>query len=245
MRYFCFARSAKRSAVGKPPETDEGRFCGRASETSVRNADDVSAVPRIFLSLQRMQTVKQQKRMLRKLRIAAAVVCFTLVTLLFLDFTGTLHAWFGWLARIQFLPALLALNAGVVAALVVATLLLRPHLLLGGLSAGRDAGRHLARGGPAHQKPLPLLARQAGAALHSAGAFHPVARSRHRTDRRQALRPAGPLQRLRTHRAEPAGTALGLGKQPAGPTAPNASTATPSTAPRSGCAARRPSPWRL
>jgi len=61
--------------------------------------------------------------MLRKLRIAAAVVCFTLVTLLFLDFTGTLHAWFGWLARIQFLPALLAVNVGVVAALVVATLL--------------------------------------------------------------------------------------------------------------------------
>ena len=57
--------------------------------------------------------------MLRKLRIAAAVVCFTLVTLLFLDFTGTLHAWFGWLARIQFLPALLAVNVGVVAALVV------------------------------------------------------------------------------------------------------------------------------
>lgn len=61
--------------------------------------------------------------MLRKLRIAAAVVCFALVTLLFLDFTGTLHAWFGWLARIQFLPALLAVNVGVVAALVVATLL--------------------------------------------------------------------------------------------------------------------------
>ena len=56
--------------------------------------------------------------MLRKLRIAAAVVCFALVTLLFLDFTGTLHAWFGWLARIQFLPALLAVNVGVVAALV-------------------------------------------------------------------------------------------------------------------------------
>lgn len=51
-----------------------------------------------------------------------AAVCFTLTTLLFLDFTGTLHAWFGWLARIQFLPALLALNLGVVAALVVLTL---------------------------------------------------------------------------------------------------------------------------
>lgn len=245
MRYFCFARSAKRSAVGKPPETDEGRFCGRASETSVRNADDVSAVPRIFLSLQRMQTVKQQKRMLRKLRIAAAVVCFTLVTLLFLDFTG--HA-----PRVVRLAGTHPVPAGAAGAQRRRRgsarrrhAALRPHLLLGGLSAGRDAGRHLARGGPAHQKPLPLLARQAGAALHSAGAFHPVARSRHRTDRRQALRPAGPLQRLRTHRAEPAGTALGLGKQPAGLRAPNASTATPSTAPRSGCAARRPSPWRL
>ena len=61
--------------------------------------------------------------MLRKLRIAAAVVCFALVTLLFLDFTGTLHAWFGWLARIQFLPALLAVNVGVVLALVALTLL--------------------------------------------------------------------------------------------------------------------------
>ena len=61
--------------------------------------------------------------MLRKIRIAAAAVCFSLVTLLFLDFTGTLHAWFGFLARIQFLPSLLALNVGVVAALVVLTLL--------------------------------------------------------------------------------------------------------------------------
>ena len=46
-----------------------------------------------------------------------------LITLLFLDFTGTLHAWFGFLAKIQFLPALLALNFGVVAALIVLTLL--------------------------------------------------------------------------------------------------------------------------
>ena len=62
--------------------------------------------------------------MLRKIRITLAVICFALITLLFLDFTGTLHAWFGWLARIQFLPALLALNAGVVLALVALTLLL-------------------------------------------------------------------------------------------------------------------------
>ena len=62
--------------------------------------------------------------MLRKIRITLAVLCFVPVTLLFLDFTGTIHAWFGWLAKIQFLPAVLALNLGVVAALVLLTLLL-------------------------------------------------------------------------------------------------------------------------
>ena len=45
--------------------------------------------------------------MLRKIRIAAAAVFFTMITLLFLDFTGTLHAWFGWMARVQLLPAVL------------------------------------------------------------------------------------------------------------------------------------------
>lgn len=62
--------------------------------------------------------------MLRKVRIAIAAICFTLITLLFLDFTGTIHAWFGWLAKIQFLPALLAGNAVIVAVLVILTLLL-------------------------------------------------------------------------------------------------------------------------
>ena len=61
--------------------------------------------------------------MLRKIRTTLAILCFALITLLFLDFTGTLHAWFGWLAKIQFLPALLALNLGIVALLVLATLL--------------------------------------------------------------------------------------------------------------------------
>lgn len=61
--------------------------------------------------------------MLRKIRIALASLCFVLVTLLFLDFTGTLHTWFGWLAKIQFLPAVLALNLGVVVFLILLTLL--------------------------------------------------------------------------------------------------------------------------
>ena len=52
--------------------------------------------------------------MLRKIRLTVALVSFVMITLLFLDFTGTLHTWFGWLAKIQFLPAVLALNVGVI-----------------------------------------------------------------------------------------------------------------------------------
>ncbi len=62
--------------------------------------------------------------MLRKIRLTLAVLFLTLITLLFLDFTGTVHAWFGWMARIQFLPAVMALNVGVILFLVVLTLLL-------------------------------------------------------------------------------------------------------------------------
>ncbi len=61
--------------------------------------------------------------MLRKIRVVAAIFCFVSITLLFLDFTGTLHAWLGWLAKIQLLPALLALNVGVVIGLIILTLL--------------------------------------------------------------------------------------------------------------------------
>ena len=61
--------------------------------------------------------------MLRKIRIILATIFFAGVTLLFLDFTGTLHAWLGWMAKIQFLPAALALNFAVVAVLLLLTLL--------------------------------------------------------------------------------------------------------------------------
>ena len=61
--------------------------------------------------------------MLRKIRIALAAVFFLGITLLFLDFTGATHAWLGWMAKVQFLPAVLALNFGIVAGLVLLTLL--------------------------------------------------------------------------------------------------------------------------
>lgn len=62
--------------------------------------------------------------MLRTIRIILALLFFSCITLLFLDFTGATHHWLGWLAKIQFLPAVLALNLGVIIGLGVLTLLL-------------------------------------------------------------------------------------------------------------------------
>ena len=62
--------------------------------------------------------------MLRKIRILLAAIFFAGITLLFLDFTGTAHAYLGWMAKIQFLPALLAMNSGIIAVLLILTLLL-------------------------------------------------------------------------------------------------------------------------
>ena len=60
--------------------------------------------------------------MLRKIRIALATVMFIGITLLFLDFTGTMHQWVSWMPKIQFLEAVLALNVVVIVALLVLTL---------------------------------------------------------------------------------------------------------------------------
>ena len=60
--------------------------------------------------------------MLRKIRITLAAVFFIGITLLFLDFTGTVHAWLGWMAKVQFLPAVLSANAVIVAFLLLATI---------------------------------------------------------------------------------------------------------------------------
>lgn len=61
--------------------------------------------------------------MLKKIRVILAVLFFVAVTLLFLDFTGAIHHWLGWVAKIQFLPAVLAINLVVIIALLVLTIL--------------------------------------------------------------------------------------------------------------------------
>ena len=61
--------------------------------------------------------------MLKKIRTVLAIACFSFASLLFLDFTGTLHHYLGWMVKIQFLPALLALNVVIVLAMVAVSLL--------------------------------------------------------------------------------------------------------------------------
>lgn len=61
--------------------------------------------------------------MLKKIRVGVAAIFWAGITLLFLDFTGVLHGYLGWMAKVQFLPAVLALNVGVTLALVLLTLL--------------------------------------------------------------------------------------------------------------------------
>ncbi len=58
---------------------------------------------------------------LRTLRIALATIFVLAITLLFLDFSGSLRPYLSWVAKVQFLPALLALHVGVVLLLVILT----------------------------------------------------------------------------------------------------------------------------
>ena len=61
--------------------------------------------------------------MLRKIRIVLATVCFVLINVLFLGVGWGVTQYIAWVAKIQFLPALMALNFGVLAGLIVLTLL--------------------------------------------------------------------------------------------------------------------------
>ena len=61
--------------------------------------------------------------MLKKTRIALAAIFFIAISLLFLGISGELTKWFGWMPKLQFLPAVLAVNVGVILLLVIVTLL--------------------------------------------------------------------------------------------------------------------------
>lgn len=61
--------------------------------------------------------------MLKRLRVALGVLALVAITLLFVDVSGEATHWVGWLAKVQFLPAIFALNIGVILGLIVLTLL--------------------------------------------------------------------------------------------------------------------------
>ncbi len=66
---------------------------------------------------------RKQKSTLFRVRVLLQAVTLPLLTLLFLDFTGTLHAYLGWLAKLQFLPAVLALNVAAIVLTLALTLI--------------------------------------------------------------------------------------------------------------------------
>ena len=148
--------------------------------------------------------------MLRKIRVTLAVVCFTLITLLFLDFTGTLHAWFGWLAKIQFLPAVLALNVGVIVALLALTLLSgRVYCsVICPLGVFQDAISWIS--GKRKKKKIPffVFAGRIVAEVRCAG----VVRRRSGCRYRFAGGVARSVQFLRPHRAKPVRSRVSVGK---------------------------------
>ncbi|MCR5276809.1 MAG: 4Fe-4S dicluster domain-containing protein [Bacteroidales bacterium] len=59
--------------------------------------------------------------MLRKIRIILAALMLIGITLLFV---GIGHQWWGWMAKLQFLPSCLALNVGVIVGITLITLVL-------------------------------------------------------------------------------------------------------------------------
>lgn len=61
--------------------------------------------------------------MLNKIRVILSLLLFSLITLYFLDFRDFLPESFDFLAKIQFIPALLAVNILIITSLILLTLL--------------------------------------------------------------------------------------------------------------------------
>lgn len=58
-----------------------------------------------------------------KIRRILAGLSLLAITALFLDLSGVLHGWLGWLAKLQLLPAIMAANFAVIVGIAVVTLL--------------------------------------------------------------------------------------------------------------------------
>ena len=67
--------------------------------------------------------MKHPSHLLRTVRVVLATCFFVAVTLLFLGVGWQFNLWFAWVAKVQFLPALMALDFLVLATLIVLTLI--------------------------------------------------------------------------------------------------------------------------
>ena len=67
--------------------------------------------------------MKQPSHLLRTIRVVLATCFIIAVTLLFLGVGWQFNVWFAWVAKVQFLPALMALDFLVLVALIVLTLI--------------------------------------------------------------------------------------------------------------------------
>ena len=61
--------------------------------------------------------------MLKTIRVVLAAIFWLGITVLLLDSSGLLYRWLGWMPKLQFLPAVLALNFVIIAGLILLTLL--------------------------------------------------------------------------------------------------------------------------
>lgn len=154
--------------------------------------------------------------MLRKLRIAVAVVMLSLVTFYFIDFAGLLPEGFSVLEHIQFVPAVLSLSTAVLVALVALTLLLgRLYCsVICPMGIFQDVIARISRGlgkKPKKKKRYQYSPGPQHPALHPAGSY----------GRRTGIRiypvgqPARPVRRLRPYRRQRIRSGLSGGQQPA------------------------------
>lgn len=67
--------------------------------------------------------MRHKTNILRATRIGLATLFFVVATLLFLGVGWQFNMWFAWVAKVQFLPALMALDFAILAILVVLTLI--------------------------------------------------------------------------------------------------------------------------
>lgn len=146
--------------------------------------------------------------MLRTIRLTAAIVCFTLITLLFLDFTGTLHTWFGWLGENSVPTGSISLEHRCRAIPYCAHITIRAYLLFGHLPVRGISGCCFMVLRQTEKESLPLFSGFKMAEIWCIGCIHPCLGCR----AEYFCRSTGTLQCIRPDGFQSAGPGMAMGK---------------------------------